>query len=202
MTALRSVTLSSVYNGPLALTYSTKAYDINNAELFAIVGQAIPVTTLPVIFSSVDVNVAFSIITLVGNTFVTGQAVKFSTNGTLPAELNNVDTFYIIKLYGDNVCIASTQENAASGQLIVLSTTGSGNMTVTPTAHTDVVLSIKATIDDDMWPKLSTPTIKLLPEPTLITYDVSVADKIKFIISVTSGLFNVKINMRTKTREI
>ncbi len=84
-------------------------------------------------FTNTSVNTGTNQIT--SNTvFATGVQVTFNTDGTAPGGLTNTNNYWVIKVNSTTMQLASSAANAAAGTAIALSTTGSGNMTLMPTA--------------------------------------------------------------------
>lgn len=76
---------------------------------------------------------------LATNEVQTGQAVTYSTSGSVITGLTNSTTYYLIRVAYNQFTLASSRANAAAGTAITLSGDGSGTQTFTITYTTVAV---------------------------------------------------------------
>jgi hypothetical protein len=76
------------------------------------------------------VNPANDTFTVTSHGFVTGDAVRITTAGTLPGGLAINTTYYIIKVNANDFKLATSAVNAAGGTAIDITNTGSGLQTI------------------------------------------------------------------------
>ena len=82
-------------------------------------------------FTSTDVNVLSDSITITAHGFSTGDAISFTTTGTLPNPIVVATTYYVINSSEDLIQIAATYQDAIDGSPINLTTQGSGSSIIT-----------------------------------------------------------------------
>lgn len=73
-------------------------------------------------------------ITVALDVFSTGQAVRLTSTGTLPAGLNTTNTYYVIRISGSVYKLASTVANALAGTPVDITDAGTGTHTMTGTS--------------------------------------------------------------------
>lgn len=114
------VTTSGALNGP-------------SASLPARTGAVLQVLTLAgkVSLDWTSANVSGSVISIANHGLVTGQKVRVTSAGTLPAPLAAGVDYYIIRLTSGSFSFASTLWNANASTAITLTNTGSGTSTLT-----------------------------------------------------------------------
>lgn len=94
-------------------------------------------------FSAADIDTAANTVTFsnyysLNNIFPTGEKFKVYSTGSLPAPLSNGDTVYLIQSSASVYRFATSYANALAGTGIDLTTAGSGNSTLQPTARVKV----------------------------------------------------------------
>jgi hypothetical protein len=78
--------------------------------------------------------VSSSTIMLEGHRFATGDAVQLTTTGSLPTNLSTGTTYYVIKVDGENIKLASSYANAVAGTNLSIGG-GSGTHTITSSVN-------------------------------------------------------------------
>jgi len=91
--------------------------------------SGVTVTDVNETFLPAAVNVGANKIT-VARSFTTGERVRFTSSGTLPAPLAAGTDYYAIRLSATEIKIAASIINALSGTAITLTTQGAGNHNV------------------------------------------------------------------------
>lgn len=103
------------------LTVASKRYEARSS---------INVTATTETFTSSEVNTGTEIITLTRD-FTTGEKVRFTTSGTLPAPLTISTDYYVIRVSATEIKLAISLVNAYAGTPIInLTTGGSGTHTI------------------------------------------------------------------------
>lgn len=95
---------------------------IRNAQRIPLIGEY--AITQEVV--AADVNVANNTIAVDADIYVTGDRVKFTTDGTLPAGLTAGTVYYVIRASETTIKLATTAANATNGVAVDITDTGSG----------------------------------------------------------------------------
>lgn len=80
-------------------------------------------------FAAADVNTSTEVIT-VTHTFVTGDQVVIRTSGTIPAGLTANTIYYVIRVSGTTLKLATSSANALAGTAINITSQGSGTHSI------------------------------------------------------------------------
>lgn len=88
------------------------------------------VSALTEVTASTAWTVATGLVTVASN-FTTGEKVRLSSSGTLPAGLSAGTDYYAIRVGATSIYLASSRANAYAGTKVTFSDQGSGNHTIT-----------------------------------------------------------------------
>ncbi|MGE0190311.1 MAG: hypothetical protein AB7Q04_13625, partial [Steroidobacteraceae bacterium] len=131
----------SALSGSITLTASAPAFESgHNGTIFRWKRKEILITaftdsthltgtvrsTLPGEISAVDTTT--EILTVTDHGYVTGQAVVYTSGGSLIGGLTSTNTYYIIKVDANSVKLASSAANATAGTAINITGTGNGTL--------------------------------------------------------------------------
>lgn len=92
-------------------------------------GQGTYVDTQP----AASYNVSDTITVAANDSLHTGKAVVLTTTGTAPGGLTAGNTYYVIRLSSTTIKLATSRSNAVNGSAINITSTGTGNHTLTLT---------------------------------------------------------------------
>lgn len=133
-------------------TINSPTIDLEGARNYSI--QAIITVGAPtakVLASATDVNTTTDTFTSTAHGFTTGLKVQVSTTVTLPAPLAAVTDYFVIVVDANNFKLAASLANALAGTQIDITTTGTGDQTVTPTALAGASVKLQKSNNGSNW---------------------------------------------------
>lgn len=136
---VNSQTISTAY--PLNAT----AVDVKVAKGFHLINRVSVTTPAPQTFT---VNTVNSQLTAANHGMLTGLVVQVSAVTTMPAPLVAATNYLVITIDANTFQLATTLANAKAGVFIVITTTGAGALTVTPTAIAGASFKLQGSPDN------------------------------------------------------
>ncbi len=172
-------------------TTGTAIFEVHTKEYYSLQVALDVNTPAAAIFASaseVDATANTFTDSVVG-TYTTGLKGQFSTSVTLPTGITAITDYFVIKLAGNVMKVATSLANALAGTAVDITDAGTGNQTFTPTAlaggaikiqksnkgvvlgrtytytaadWTDIAGAISFTADDTFWVETEHPTYMAL----------------------------------------
>lgn len=133
-------------------TINSPTIDLEGSRNYSIQTEiAVGTPTTKVLASATDINITTDIFTSAAHGFTTGLKVQVSTSLTLPAPLVAVTDYFIIVVDTNTFKLATSLAFALVGTQIDITTTGTGNQTVTPTALTAASVKLQKSNNSIVW---------------------------------------------------
>lgn len=104
-------------------------------------------------FTDTNVNTSTSVVTVTGHGFTTGDKVRLTSTGTLPAGLATSTDYFVIVLTANTIQFASSLANALIGTFVVITDAGTAaaTNTITPTAIAGGTVGLQKSNDGTNW---------------------------------------------------
>lgn len=130
---------------------TTGFIDATGIQTLAYVIQAAVGSFSARLVASAAISPTDNTFTFTAHGFVTGLVVQVSTSGTLPAPLVVLTNYFVIVVDANTFKLALTLADALAGTPVDLSTAGTGNQTVTPTALAGASVKLQRSLDGVLW---------------------------------------------------
>jgi hypothetical protein len=200
MGELKRLAFEEVIVANRAASYE-KVFNLEYSTGFAIISKAESTTPSPFTFTPSDVP-GLSLIIKVGHGCETGLKVRFSSTGVLPGGISAATDYWLIKNTVDILRVANSLENALSGTFITITDGGSGTHTITPSAESAPVITLEASLDNEIFAPISGVNITLGATPYLLESETAYYHYLKVIVSIASGQYNINSKLMSKGQQI
>lgn len=133
-------------------TINSPNIDLEGARNFSVQANiTVGAPTAKVSASATDINTTTDTFTSSAHGFTTGLKVQVTTSTTLPAPLAALTDYFVIVVDANNFKLALSLANALAGTQIDITTTGTGNQTVTPVALAGATVKLQKSNDNSNW---------------------------------------------------
>lgn len=183
-----------------AFTASSATYDLGakGCDSISCVVVADVDTPAAVIVASGSIVFATGVWTSVAHGLTTGLKVQLTTSGGLPASLQLATDYFIIRLSADTFSIAASLVLAQAGTAIVLSSSGTGNQTVTPVALAGASAKFQQSNDNSTWVDLGSATNITVDANFLLEKDRPTTRYVKVLMTLTAGHISASFQILAK----
>jgi hypothetical protein len=196
MAHTKRLLLETIYVGSIAGTYTSSEFNLDDAQGFAIVASATADSLANKTFSSGDVSL--SVITIASHGYKLGLKIRFTTTGVLPAGLSLATDYYLTDLTNNTLLVSTSYANALAGSYVTLTDGGSGTHTIAVQAASPVNLMLEGTIDGETWVFVNNSTKELSTEPYMLEHETAFYHKLRVLLIVASGQYNVNAKIMIK----
>lgn len=140
-------------------TTNSSSIDLEGASNFSVqCNITVNTPSAKVVAAATDVNISTETFTSVAHGFTTGLKVQLTTTTTLPGGLSLATDYFVIVVTADTFKLANSLVNALAGTAIDLTTTGTGNHTITPVALAGASIKLQKSNDNVNWIDDGSPT--------------------------------------------
>jgi hypothetical protein len=170
---------------------TSQIIDLDNAMGFCLAFKKVDSVLTDKTFTSVSLN-AF---TITNHGYKTGLKVRFTTTGVLPTGLSLATDYYLIRISDNNLMVASSQQNAADGDYLVISG-GTGTHTVAVQSALPCYVKIEGSLDEVEWFEVALQEIGNTPQR--IEHEAAYFHKLKCTIINEAGQRQIYSKIMTK----
>lgn len=196
MSHLRRLLLKEIYVGEIAGSYTSEEINLDEAQGFAIVASASPMTIANKTFTSSEVSL--STVTISAHGYALGLKVRFTTTGSLPSGLSAGVDYYLTPITSNTFIISTSYENVLSGSYVTLSDGGSGTHTVVVQDFVPVNMHLEGSIDGSIWCFINNSTKELNETPYMLEHESAFYHKVRIKLSVYGGQHDVNVKIMIK----
>jgi hypothetical protein len=136
---MQGITNATIKTITTNASFDTDAVDMEQTQNFSI--QASYDNTTPAAFTFATTDVKPVYLTLNSHGLFTGNVVRATTSGGLPAPLALLTDYYVIRLGANTFQLATSAANAHAAQPLTITSQGTGNHTLTVTTPTAVAVA-------------------------------------------------------------